>query len=113
MPEEALRTWKQALVAINQKGLRDVADRLLFLAGNNCNLPTGEYLHLSGDGVVQFADLIGAGLVQATFHESSSGGGGFPPSQVFSVGLTTKGEHFVAAWKGGNMGDLRTALSTR
>ena len=109
--EEALRTWKLTLVAINQQGLRNIADRLLFLAGNKSGLPPGEVLQLSADGLLHFSDLIVGGLVQARFHESSSGGGGFPPYQLFSVRLTEKGQLVVDAWKAGRLDDLKAALT--
>lgn len=99
------------LVAINQAQLKGAVDRLLLISENRSDLPPGYSLQLSGDGIVLFADLIGAGLVQSRFHESSSGGGGFAPYQLFSVLLTVKGELVVAAWKAGQFEHLKAALA--
>jgi 5-methylcytosine-specific restriction endonuclease McrA len=117
IPGDALRTWKVLLVALNQATLKQAADRLLFMASREAQGLSGlgedEFLQLTGDGVAQFADLIVAGLVEARFHESSSGGGGFPPYQLFSVWLTEKGAQLVQGWKTGRLDDVRAALSGR
>lgn len=55
---ESIRTWKAILVALSQAFDVDAVDKLLFLS----ILEDPKMLKVSGDGVLSFAHLIGAGL---------------------------------------------------
>lgn len=66
-------------------------DDLLFLAS-----PEAGNLLVSGDGVLKFSRLIGAGL--STFRLAMQNG----PLLLYAVTLTTKGAQLVSAWRSGD-----------
>jgi hypothetical protein len=103
IPLEAVRHWKGLLVALNQAFDRRGMDLLLFL-----HRTVKSPIMYSGDGVLTFAGLIGAGLVGLTTSQVSiapgwvSSGTGFEGTGVFGqtshhVGLTPKGRLLVEA----------------
>jgi hypothetical protein len=88
---ESIYTWKSVLVSLSQAFDIPTLDLLLFL-----RLPEAGQLRVSGDGVVHFSRLIGAGL--ATFHMLGSNGLHY----VYRIHLTEKGEQLVDAWLRGD-----------
>jgi hypothetical protein len=89
IPIESVRAWKMLLLAINEAFDRRSVDLLLALD------LTG-MLFVSGEGVLECAALIAAGLV----HPGSHNVAGVIPT--YSVSLTEKGSVLVASWKQGN-----------
>ena len=67
-------------------------DDLLFLATPEA----ASILRVSGDGVLKFSRLIGAGL--ATFSLTMQNG----PLILYSVSLTPRGTQLMNAWRGGD-----------
>jgi len=100
-PREAIRVWKALLVSLSQAFDTKALDQLLFLH----RLRPRE-LGVSGDGVLEFSRLIGAGL--AEFRLLVQNG----PLLLYEVMLTPKGRLLVDAWRQGNLAQLTTALST-
>ena len=90
IPVESLRSWKMLLLAINEAFDRRSVDLLLAL-------DTTGMLFVSGEGVLECAALVAAGLVQRFSH--NDGRRSFP---TYSVSLTAKGSALVTAWKQGN-----------
>jgi hypothetical protein len=105
-PSEAIRVWKGLLVALNHAFDRRSMDLLLYLRMQP------EFAYYSGDGVLQFAGLIAAGLV-------GFGAGGAAPVDQFGavkasshqLRLTDKGERLVDAWMAGDEAKYREALA--
>lgn len=122
--EDAIRTWKGMLVALNHAFDNDSIDNLLFLYKTE-----HEPLMLSGDGVLQFTHVVAAGL--ATYRSSvyygpiepdpflyslyaSTSGPPSPkpvPRIVYTVTLTRKGHLLVEAWMNGDAAALQRALA--
>ncbi len=96
IPAESVRAWKMLLLALNEALDRHSVELLLLLERVKQHF-------VSGDGVLQFASLIAAGLVEW-------GGSERTPDKSFyhMVELTEKGKQFVAGWK---KGDQQAALS--
>ena len=90
IPIESLRAWKMLLLAINEAFDRRSVDLLLALDATGM-------LFVSGEGVLECAALVAAGLVQRGSY--NDGRRAFP---TYSVSLTEKGTALVAAWKQGN-----------
>ncbi len=99
---EAIESWKGVLVALNQAFDKETVSFLVFLG-----TPEARNLVVSGDGVLRFAHLVGAGL--ATCQLKWSDQGSF--DQRLSVQLTDKGRRLLDAWTSGNRTELRAALS--
>ena len=97
---DAIYAWKGIVVALNQAFDRDAIDLLLFLATAN----TVDQLRIDGTGVLRFARLIAAGLVQ--FQIALQNG----PLITYEVGFTPKGRAFVNAWKKGDRDAVAAAL---
>lgn len=95
----SIELWKGMLVALGQAFDVHAIDQLVFLA----NLPARQ-LQISGDGVLQFARLIGAGL--AEFLLTMQNG----PLILYEVRLTSRGQALVTAWRTGDRAGLQTAL---
>jgi hypothetical protein len=95
---EAVRFWKGMLVSLTQAFDRSTIDDLLFLS-----LPPTSNLPISGDGVLKFTRLIGAGL--AKFEVAGRQGW----EMFYAVRLTPKGQAFVDAWKHGDPAALEQA----
>ena len=107
IPSSAIRHWKGMLHALNHAFSRESMDLLLFLMQSNA-----KRMWLSGDGVLRFAGLIAAGLVE--FGEQVWANAlsvpGPPPSSSHKLKLTAKGEALVNAWVAGDEDAYRTVL---
>ena len=60
---------------------------------------------VSGDGVLQFAHLVAAGL--ADYRLAMQNG----PLLLYQIGLTDKGARMVEAWFSGDRAKIEAALS--
>jgi hypothetical protein len=89
IPVESLRAWKMLLLAINEAFDRRSVDLLLALS------VVGR-TWVSGEGVLECASLIAAGLVDRRQFNTGS------PIPAYTVSLTEHGETLVAAWKAGD-----------
>lgn len=98
---ESISTYKSMLVAIGRAFDLESIDQLLFLS----QLPE-KYLVLSGDGVLQFARLISAGLARVSMLANNNW-----VLVTYSVNISERGRQLVSAWKLGDRDRLRTALS--
>jgi hypothetical protein len=67
-----------------------------------------EYTYYSGDGLLQFAGLIAAGLVRT--NAGIGGGSVQQPTSAHQVILTEKGKALVAAWLAGDEAKYRESL---
>lgn len=110
IPMEAIRLWKGLLVALNQGFDRQSLDLLLFLHKSQAI-----QIWLSGDGLVAFAGLIGAGLVAIAETNWSFRAPG-DPGRMFhqsshKLSLTEKGKLLVEAWLAGNEYQFRQLVS--
>jgi hypothetical protein len=88
------------LVAIGRAFAVDAIDKLLFLA----TLPD-DVLVMSGDGVLQFARLMAAGLTQFGIKANNSW-----ELVTYFVRLTDQGRMLIDAWKSGDRIRLQTTL---
>lgn len=98
--EAAIYAYKAMLVAIGRGFDVEAIDRLLFLSQIN-----HDFLVLSGDGVLQFARLIGAGLATVTLKANNAW-----QLVTYTVNISDKGRQLVDAWKQGDRVRLRSAL---
>ena len=89
IPSESVRAWKMLLLALNEALDRRSIDLLLAI-------DTVGPTFVSGEGVLECASLIAAGLV----HRHSFNVGGPVPS--YSISLTEKGRSMVSGWKRGD-----------
>jgi len=80
------------IASLNGAFDKDTVDKLHFLAGVGPNS-----LALSGDGVLEFYKLIGAGLA---FYRIMMQNG---PMVVYDVQLTLRGQEFVNAIRNGDL----------
>jgi hypothetical protein len=96
---ESIYTWKSVLVSLSQAFDVPTVDHLLFLSR-----PDAVNLFVSGDGVLQFARLIAAGL--ATFQLAVQNG----PLILYRVFLTDKGAALITAWSQGNRQGVAQAM---
>lgn len=117
-----MRLWKGLLVALNEAFDRRARDLLLFLW-----YTAGQRLWYSGDGALQFAGLIAAGLVTLrsepiSVTKPSTDTSRFSLAAVYagrdeiglkiSIELTDRGKLLVQAWLSGDEAVFRSALST-
>ena len=100
--EEAVYVWKTLLVSLNHAFDIKGIDQLVFLA-----LEGRDRLITSGDGVLQFANLVAAGL--ATFKLLSNNNNQLV---TYSVDITPKGKMLVQAWFLGKRSNLAKALES-
>ena len=91
IPVESLRAWKMLLLALNEALDRKSMDLLL-------TLDIVGMTFVSGEGVLDCASLIAAGLVERRTYPIA---GTLPK---YSVSLTDKGRTLVAGWKAGDQG---------
>jgi hypothetical protein len=98
---ESIYTWKSVLVSLSQAFDVVTIDHLLFLGK-----PEAGNLLVSGDGVLEFARLVAAGL--ATFQLAIQNG----PLLLYRVSLTDKGLALIAAWNQGNRQAVVQAMGT-
>jgi len=99
--QESLYAYKAMLVAIGRAFDLEAIDRLLFLDVRRPSL-----LVISGDGVLQFARLIAAGLVDAHLL----GNNNFLVV-TYTVSISAKGRLLIDAWKQGDRSAISSALS--
>ena len=98
--KESIYTWKSVLISLTQAFDVSTLDHLLFL-----HKPATEKLRISGDGVLQFARLIAAGL--ATFGLKLQNG----PLLLYSISLTPSGKQLVSAWSSGDRNAVQRVLN--
>ena len=99
---DAIHSWKGVLVALNQAFDKESISNLLFL--KRLADKGSDNLRITGDGVLQFSHLIGAGL--ADFQLMMQNG----PMILYSVRLSAKGDAIVNAWFSGDRSAVATAL---
>jgi hypothetical protein len=101
IPPESLRAWKMLLLAMNEAYDRRSIDLLLALSAVGATF-------VSGDGILECAPLIAAGLVARAQYSLAS-----TPIPAYSVSLTDRGHAVVAAWRRGDQeGAVSAAGST-
>jgi hypothetical protein len=96
---EAIYSWKLMLVSLSAAFDRDAIDDLLFL-----KTPSSVTLGVSGDGVLKFSRLIGAGLAEFTLVSRNG------PLMLYRVNLTPKGDQLIEALMTGNRSAVAKAL---
>lgn len=96
---DSIYAWKSLLVSLSQAFDQRDIDDLLFL-----DTPQPYPLEVTGDGVVKFSRLIGAGL--ATYHLAIHG----RETLRYRLSLTDRGLQLVHAWKSGDRVALERAL---
>ena len=97
---DSIYTWKSLLTSLSQAFDQRDIDDLLFL-----DTPQPYRLEVSGDGVVKFSRLIGAGLATygVAVHDHSGG------TLRYRLSLTDRGARLVHAWKSGDRAALAKA----
>lgn len=98
--QESIYAWKLILVSLSRAFDTNAMDDLLFLK----QTPSSKSLQVSGDGVLKFSRLIGAGL--AEFKLTMQNG----PIVLYKVYLTQRGTQLVDAWVSGNREKVALAL---
>jgi hypothetical protein len=109
IPQSAILHWKGALEALNHAFNRESRDLLLFLHATD-----RKSIWYTGDGLLRFASLISAGLVEIAKIRHGEGARekreGFlgphtveqtPPLTTGMVRLSERGRHLVKAWLAG------------
>ena len=96
---DSIYAWKLMLVSLSHAFDVSTIDDLLFLKATQSS-----NLLVSGDGVLKFSRLIGAGL--AGFKLMMQNG----PMILYQVALTPKGNQLVDAWHSGNREAVSVAL---
>jgi len=100
---ESIAAWKGMLVSLSRAFDEDSIDLLLFIDVLRQPLP------VSLDGLLRFARLVGSGLVEI---QEGGGYGDGRASQFWThVGLTTKGQALLKAWKAGDRKQLEHVLA--
>jgi hypothetical protein len=98
--QESIYVYKSMLVAFSRAFDVESIDRLLFLAG--CS---HDFLIVSGDGLLHFDRLIGAGFACGTLKGNNNW-----LIVTYAVNITDKGRQLIEAWKQGDRGRLSTFL---
>jgi hypothetical protein len=98
--QASIYTYKAMLVAITRAFDVEAIDRLLFLEA--CKK---DYLVVSGDGLLEFARLIAAGLVVAEQKANNRW-----QIVTYAINISAKGRQLVDAWKQGDRTLLREAM---
>ena len=101
MSRDSIYTWKSLLVSLSQAFDQRDIDDLLFL-----DAPQPYPLQVSGDGVVKFSRLIGAGLATYGLAVHDLGAGG---TLRYRLSLTSRGAQLIHAWKSGDRAALARA----
>ncbi len=97
---ESVFVYKSMLAAIGRAFDLESIDRLLFL-----NMIAKDFLVLSGDGVLQFARLIAARLVNVNMKANNSW-----QIVTYCVNISQQGRYLIEAWKQGDRDRLVIAL---
>lgn len=108
IPESAIRHWKGMLEALNHAFGRKSVDLLLFLHD-----PQSRQVIVSGDGALQYAGLIAAGLVKlyGSVQATARVVGPHAGSSSHRLRLTDKGERLVGAWIQGDQEEYERSLA--
>jgi hypothetical protein len=105
IPVEAIRMWKGLLVALNQAFSKESMDLLLFLH-QRADSPHW----YTADGVLRFAGLFAAGLVEFGDQICEETFSNFIESR-HEVRLSDKGRQLVEAWRAGDESKYTALLS--
>jgi hypothetical protein len=97
---DSIYAWKAMLVAITRAFDVEAIDRLLFL--ESCRK---DFLVVSGDGLLQFARLIAAGLASGIQKANNNF-----QFVTYAVNISPKGQQLVVAWKDGDRTRLRQVI---
>jgi hypothetical protein len=97
---DSIYAWKMMLVSLSNAFDVPTIDDLLFLG-----TPEAQKLQVSGDGVLKFSRLIGAGL--ATLQSQRF----VPSGSLQVVVLTQRGRQLIEAWKSGSRQAVTEVLS--
>ena len=97
---ESIYVWKSVIVSLTRAFDVPTLDQLIFLQKTN-----NAELQVSGDGVLQFARIIGAGL--AKFELTMTNG----PLQLYGVELTPRGKSIIDAWCSGDRSAVEKVLT--
>lgn len=106
---EAIRLWKGLLVALNQAFDRKGLDLLLLLSSSPRNA-----LWFSSDGLLHFAGLMGAGLVEIRSTDTTFMAPNEPrkfTQTTHNLQLTQKGKLLLDAWLSGDENRYRELIS--
>ena len=113
IPASAISHWKGLLHALNQAFNKESTDLLLYLSH-----PGMENVWYTGEGLLKFAGLIAAGLVEIAALQYSvgvswgnTGVPTSPPTTSVRVQLSDKGKMIVDSWKKGDEGQFKTAMT--
>lgn len=109
IPKDAIRAWKNMLVALNHSFDRRARDLLLLLRDAENEEADWPRTYTS-DGVVAFAPLLATGLAEARMTSAASDFGGSPPWEAFRVLLTDRGRALLQAWETGDDAAYRSFL---
>lgn len=106
IPMSAVKHWKGMLHALNHAFSKEAMDLLLFL------YERGSHPHwYTADGVLRFAALFAAGLVEFGTQVCEETFARFTESR-HEVRLSAKGQQLVEAWRSGDESRYATLLST-
>ena len=111
IPVEAVRLWKGLLVSLNEGFDRQGMDLLLFLH----NTPK-HTLWFSSDGLIKFAGLIGAELVEIANTDTTYMAPNEPrkfTQTTHNLKLTNRGTLLIEAWLAGNETKYRELISEK
>jgi len=113
IPASAISHWKGLLHALNHAFGKESMDLLLYLTH-----PGIEGVWYTGDGLLKFAGLIAAGLVEVAESRFSVGvrygnsAPTSPPTTAVRVKLSAKGALLVHSWLQGDEIGYRAALTS-
>jgi hypothetical protein len=112
IPGSAIRHWKGLLHALNHAFNKEGMDLLLYLSQAGI-----ETIWYTGDGLLKFAGLVAAGLVEIAESQFSVGvrygsnsAPTSPPTTALRVKLSDKGKLLVDSWLRGDEAPYKAAL---
>jgi hypothetical protein len=105
---DAIYTYKAMLVALSHAFDREAIDLLLFL--HKIPAQHQNYLIVSGDGLLKFANLIAADLVKCSKIQQDDWKQAIGAVVTYVVELNEKGRLIVAAWRDGDRNAIAKAL---
>ena len=97
---DAIYAYKAMLIAISGAFDLEAIDRLLFLA-----MCPKDYLVVSGDGLLQFARLVAAGLAGCDQKANNAW-----QLVTYAVNISDKGRLLIEAWKQGDRTRIESLL---
>ena len=98
---QAIFAYKSVLVAINRAFDLESIDRLMFL-----DPLKKDFLIVTGDGVLHFDRLIGAGLASFTPKKNNN-----QLLVTYAVNISPKGKMLIEAWKSGDHLKIKQAVT--